>query len=88
MDTDERRLSRFLNCKITILSVYTCPLVPRMAGGSAKICVPFKLFFIFVLGNRMERMKHIMSKTNYNFLHDMLKQCLHFDEKCITVNKR
>jgi len=24
LDTDEHRLSRFLNCKITILSVYIC----------------------------------------------------------------
>jgi hypothetical protein len=32
-------------------------------------------------------MKHIMSKTNYNFLHDMLKQCLQFGEKCINMKK-
>ncbi|RZB34211.1 MAG: hypothetical protein SRB2_03604 [Desulfobacteraceae bacterium Eth-SRB2] len=39
----EPRLSRFLYCKIRILSVYNWPLVPRMAGGSAKICVLFNL---------------------------------------------
>jgi len=41
MNADGHRWLKFLNKKI--YSEYTCPLVPRMAGGSVKIGVPFNL---------------------------------------------
>jgi len=38
--------------------VYTCPLVPRMAGGSAKICVLFNSFENgFILAENSKKLK-------------------------------
>jgi len=31
--------------EMLLLSVYTCPLVPRVAGGSVQICVPTNLIW-------------------------------------------
>jgi len=38
----------FFKLRKIILSMYTCPFVPRMAGGSVKICVLFNLLDEFV----------------------------------------